>query len=1219
MRLSALWPSLLLVPLLAHGAPVDDPTSTLAQQRAQEAIAQDHDARGAAALVRLHALKGSLEDLGLLVRTDEKIAGDAKADPLVRTLAEELEVSAQQAEGHDAQVNSLTQKLGFMREWYVLGGFDNDGKNGCDNDFGPEKTLDLGAKYESKGATLSWHKLSQQSRNGYIDLGATLRPNQAAVGYALTYLKSDRARDVTLSLGTSGGYRLWVNGQLASKSDRYNDPRIDQQRLAITLRPGFNRVLLKVCQDHGMFGFVMREEPTAGIQSALPETPPLAGPMERPVVTKVLPTLADEMAQLLKAHPNDAHLLADQAVLLAHARAFDETEHADAVAAAKAAELAPNDVEVQLLAAELETRDSNVRRRFLEAALKADPSDPRALIALGEQELSNDHSDLARDLATRALATAPGSASARLLHARALEDLGDWPGAIADIEQALREHPRDPEVVHWAIHTSRRLNRPKEALERMRVAAALRFDDAGERAAMAGFLADLGQTDDAVRILKRNVQLFPFENVGRVRLAELLCANGKVDEGLRYFNDARALAPDEPDLYAREGQALLSAGRKDAAVASLSRALALRPQNPALKEMLRSLKGEEGALGEQYVFDVKSLVKEGDAYLGEDAVTLADYTYVRVQPNGLSARFKQLAVKVNSDRGVEAYRSFPITYSPDRQEVRVLRARITKPDGSVVESYGDADRNINDPSISMYYDTRAKVLSFPALAKGDVLELEFRIEDTASENLLSDYFGDVEYVQGMSPKVRYLYMVEMPQNRPLYWDEQRVGPGIATDQKPLEGGRLVYRWHAHDVSKITPEPGMPGWSEVASTLHVSTYKTWDQVANYFWGLVRDQLTPNDELKKTVDTVLKNVDRNDTRAVVKAIYDFVVTNTRYVALEFGIHGYKPYRVDQILARRFGDCKDKASLITAMLKLGGVDADMVLLRMRNLGAIGETPASLAPFNHAIAYVPKLDLFLDGTAEFHGADELPWVDHVAQALIVDPTGHGRFLTTPEAAATANQNRMSLEVALTRDGSAEVKGQSEILGENAPDYRRNYQAAATRKANFEQGWAQTFPGLSVGKLEISDSSALEQSVKLDYTLHVPRYAEADGGSLRFFPFGSTRQYVQSYASLSTRSQDLVMSAPWDNHFAFHYTLPAGLAPVSLPPEAKEETPFGHYALHCSQDGAKVDCEGEVALTVDRVKAADYAAFRAFLGRLDQAFGRKVTLTALPTQASAK
>ena len=111
----------------------------------------------------------------------------------------------------------------------------------------------------------------------------------------------------------------------------------------------------------------------------------------------------------------------------------------------------------------------------------------------------------------------------------------------------------------------------------------------------------------------------------------------------------------------------------------------------------------------------------------EDAVYLADVTAVRVQQNGLSSRFQQLAVKVLTDRGVEAFRQWPIQYSPDRQEVRVLKARITKSDGSIVDSYGDQDRHINEPWTGMYYDARARVLSFPALAPGDVLEVQWRL------------------------------------------------------------------------------------------------------------------------------------------------------------------------------------------------------------------------------------------------------------------------------------------------------------------------------------------------------------------------------------------------------------------------------------------------------------------------------------------------------------
>src|SRR5439155_24781616 len=118
------------------------------------------------------------------------------------------------------------------------------------------------------------------------------------------------------------------------------------------------------------------------------------------------------------------------------------------------------------------------------------------------------------------------------------------------------------------------------------------------------------------------------------------------------------------------------------------------------------------------------------------------------------------------------------------------------------------------------------------------------------------------------------YVVEMPKERPLYWNKASLPSWLKTSQE-TEGGRVFWRFEASNVAKVVPEPNMPGMSEVAATLHVSTYQSWDQVGRYWWGLVKDQLTPNDELLKTVDTVLKGVDRKDTQAVVKAIYAFVV--------------------------------------------------------------------------------------------------------------------------------------------------------------------------------------------------------------------------------------------------------------------------------------------------------------------------------------------------------
>ena len=1220
-RSPAPWLASLLVlacPLLGWAAPTDTSLNE-ARQESERALSLAASPRGAAHLLRLQAFEQELEDLTPLVKTYAELATRRNVDPGTRATAQFLLMDLERSRGRLTRAAELRESLGFVGDYYVVGGFENEGKSGCDTDFGPEAAaLDLTARYPgAKGREASWRRLSVTPADGYVDLGAALRPNRESVAYALTWLEAPAETRVALDVGTSGAFRMWVNGEKAASGDQYHLPRPDQARVSVRLRKGLNRVLLKVCQDTGPMGFFLRRDPPGRIRVDLPTSPPALAKGVSPA-PQVLPTLTSSLKDAVARAPNDAVLRGEYATVLDYVRAFDEREHTATVEAERAARAAPTDARLQLLAASTQREDLNQRRLFLEAALRADPTSVQARVALAEFELERGHPERALTLLGPLVEEVPDSAPARLALARAHESLGESALAHTLVEEALRKLPRIPRVVRAAASSARALDRPQEAVARLRVALALRHDDRSSRTQLATLLADQGQVEAAAREYAQLLSLYPFDNATRIKLAELRAANGQLDAATTTFAEARALSPDEPDVYEREGKALLSAGHRDEAVASFERSLALRPQNPTLKEAVRTLKGESASAGLQYLPDFKPLIKEAEGYVHEDAVYLTDSTYVRVQKSGLAGRLHQFAVKVLNARGVDAFRSFPVTYSPDRQEVRILRARITKPDGSVVDSYGESDRNINEPWTGMYYDARAKMLSFPALAAGDVLELQYRVDDTAQDNLLSDYWGDVENVQGVYPKVSYQFLVEMPKERPLYWNDKKL-PGVKYAHEPVEGERELYRWSAKHVAKVVPEPGMPGWAEVAANLHVSTYRTWDEVGRYWWGLVRDQLTPNDELRQTVDTVLKGVDRKNQQAVMRAIYNFVVTNTRYVALEFGIHGFKPYRVDRVLSRRFGDCKDKASLIHAMLKVAGVDSRLVLLRMRDLGAIGEEPASLAAFNHAIVYVPGFDLYLDGTAEFHGAKELPSADRVANVLVVEPGGKATFLTTPEAKADDNATRLAMDVVLRPDGSATVGGATTVGGQMAPEYRRAYRAASSRKSTFERAWAQSFPGLTVQDVKLNDTTLLDDDVKVDFRMAIPRFAEALPGQLRFLPFGTGRAYTQTYAPLAERRFDLVMSGPWVNRFTFRYALPAGYSAAELPPTLQEETPFGRVRLNYTVEGQQLVADGEVALTAARVKAEDYAAFRAFLGRVDQGFSRKVTLRGPATTTAAR
>ncbi len=1211
---------LLLLAALA-ASPDENPVTTRAKALGKEVLSKQGSLEAVAPLVRLHGMLGEVDDLNLLADPYALLLARQVVNKDVRTLARLFFADVEQARGRTQRGGDALDPLGFVSDFYAVGGFDNEGKGGCDTDFGPEGATDLKATYPGKGRETRWRRVPSKTSTGFVELGTLLRPSTGVVAYALTFLQADAETRVNIGLGTSGAYRLWVNGVKASSSDAYHVPQMDQARVQVRLRRGINRVLLKVCHESGPLGFYFRQERAEGAPVAarvvLPEVVP---PLEKgtaPMATP-LPTVTDGFAALVKARPNDALLRSDYATVLGYTRAYDERELTASREADKASDAKPDDVELHLRAAALNNHDFNERRRHIARAVGLDPKNPWPRLALAQHELQQDHPELALPMFEELIKDHPKLAAAWLGRARCLEALGQRPLALNVIEEAFLRMPHVPAVAREAAAQSRRMERLDEAEGRMRTALALRFNDTGLRNALGGLLADMGKVDAATEQLERALVLDPYDNGIRLRLAELYAANGNPTKADAAFAAARTFAPEEPEVYEREGRALLQGGRRDDALAAFQESLKLRPQNPALKEALRALQGQDAAAGVTHTFAIAPLAKEVPDTTKEDAVYLADVTAVRVQTSGLSSRFHQLAVKVLNGRGVDAFRQWPITYSPDRQEVRVLKARITKPDGSIVDSYGDSDQHMNEPWTGMYYDARARVLSFPALGVGDTLELQWRVEDTALENLLSDYFGDVDSVQGGYPKKRYRYVVEMPKERPLYWNKATLPTFVKTSQEN-DGARVLWRFEAQDIPKITPEPNMPGLSEVAATLHVSTYQTWDQVGKYWWGLVKDQLTPNDELIKTVDTVLKGVDRKDTAKVVAAIYGFVVTNTRYVALEFGIHGYKPYRVDRVLARRFGDCKDKASLIVAMLRVAGVDSRLVLLRMRSLGALTSEPASLAAFNHAIAYVPALDLFLDGTAEFHGTKDLPSADRVADVLVVEPSGGSRFLVTPEAKPEDNVSTLDMTVTLGPDGSAELKGETVVSGQGAPEYRRSYQSAGSRKATFEQQWAQSFPGLSVAKLDVSDTTKLEEPMKLSFQMRAPRYAEVLPLGLRFFPLGAGRAFTQVLAPLSERKTDAVFPGVWVNKFTVRYEPPPGLVSQSVPEDFDESTEFGRATLKVRVEAGKPIVTGEIVMAKARIPAAQYPKFRAWLLRVDQAFSRKLTVLTTGNQSASR
>ena len=401
---------------------------------------------------------------------------------------------------------------------------------------------------------------------------------------------------------------------------------------------------------------------------------------------------------------------------------------------------------------------------------------------------------------------------------------------------------------------------------------------------------------------------------------------------------------------------------------------------------------------------------------------------------------------------------------------------------------------------------------------------------------------------------------------------------------------------------------MPGASDLLAYVHVSTYQDWESVARFYWGLVKDQLRVTDEVRAAAAEAARGIAPDDEQARIRAVYDYVVSRTRYVALEFGIHGFKPYPVETVLTRRFGDCKDKASLMHAMLEALGIDSRLVLLRTRRMGNLEEAPASLAVFDHAILYVPKYELYLDGTAEFHGSGELPADDRGAEALVIEPDGTGSHIRrTPDARPADNVGETRTRLSLSADGSATLDLTESARGPWTAELRRTFESPDERRARAEEQLARAaFPGMKVTAVEVSDPHDIERPFTARFKASAPAFATATAGALRFSPFGQQRSYVESYAQLSRRALPQRLPAPQRLTVSAEVELPGGWRAV-LPQDASEDAPQGNWSVKYALGEGKVTARLELELKGGTVAPQDYAAFRAFLGRLDRVLLRKV------------
>jgi TonB family protein len=429
-------------------------------------------------------------------------------------------------------------------------------------------------------------------------------------------------------------------------------------------------------------------------------------------------------------------------------------------------------------------------------------------------------------------------------------------------------------------------------------------------------------------------------------------------------------------------------------------------------------------------------------------ISQAPYVYetvrgmLRYENDGTGTLEIKVRAKVQSQVGVDKLGQLVFNYNSANERLEIVSVQVIKPDGKTIVTGPDSIQDLSAPvaiEAPMYSDARQKHVTVSGLAAGDILE--YHTVNTTVRPLTQGQFWQSWHFINDAPCLDEQVELSVPSNREI----KIKAPPDVTSTSRTEGDRKVYTWKSTTAraAAIPVPPQMSGkvfdveallrGAQPAPSrwLSFSSFESWQQVGTWYAGLERERRVPTAELKAQADEITK--DSKTELAKVQALYEYVTRNIRYVSLSFGMGRYQPHAAAEVLANRYGDCKDKATLLDALLEAEGIHSATALINSKS--AIDPDVPTPFQFDHAITFVSASgkEIWLDSTAQMAPYQYLFPQLRGKEALVVFQQQPAELKKTPEKLAfpkyymlevngSVTGKKLTLEVAFETRGDIEV-----------------------------------------------------------------------------------------------------------------------------------------------------------------------------------------------------
>jgi len=548
---------------------------------------------------------------------------------------------------------------------------------------------------------------------------------------------------------------------------------------------------------------------------------------------------------------------------------------------------------------------------------------------------------------------------------------------------------------------------------------------------------------------------------------------------------------------------------------------------------------------------------------GDIEMLFEEHAY-KLDEQGRQRRIQRRVYRYLTDKGVDDWSCAEADWSPWCEEKPIFRVRVITPDGQThaldQESIGEAPAEQETPNL--FSDEKLLRGPLPAISVGAVVEEEIETREIHS---LFDH-GIVErFLLSQQYAVRKLRLViDAPSALPLKYEV------IGSDARPVRTEDKQRTQLVFDLGPLpaaeSPEEYLPAENAKTPQVVFSTGKSWNDVAAAYSGLVESRLD--------IDVVRPLVQKaagaeTDRDKIIERLLALLRGQIRYTGVEFGKGAIVPRSSRETLARRYGDCKDQATLLVAMLRVAGIRAQVALLRSGRYDDVEPSLPGLGDFDHAIVYIPgDRPMWIDPSARCAPTGYLPLLDQDRWAMLAGPETR-ELIRTQRMDYQANTGEQVFDLFPLEYGKGRVHVTVTCGGTCEEELREDYASLGIK--GLRKHWKEFFKD----QFHVQTAPRLEFSSPLDLAKPFRVTAEAPDARIGQFDESTATIVLQpdglferlpgllrgvdseedsssgSHAGGSPpgeRKGPMLLPEPHIRQLQFRVHLPAGFSPKTLP-----------------------------------------------------------------------